>query len=278
MFSSRRSDPTHSATGPVSRLAIAASAGVVMAGLLPTIAPGAAVTAVAHRGLGRVTYLGYSFEVPRGWAVINLDHHRGTCVRFDRHAVYLGTVPRDQGCPSLVVGTTEAMLIQPASRHAAPVSVMNEVTRRVTVIARGVHVTATFDSHPAEIDQILASAGLPPPVTIPSGAAEPAPVARRPPRRPQEPGRNHLMFSGGQAQLPANVTNSKGAASTPALRPVKPRCRPGAIRVPGSQDLHGGSDLACAQPNLTPSWLSDQAAAGWHFIPMYVGPQAASVK
>ena len=35
----------------------------------------------------------------------------------------------------------------------------------------------------------------------------------------------------------------------------------------------GGSDLACAQPNLTPSWLRDQAAAGWHFVPMYVGPR-----
>ena len=37
----------------------------------------------------------------------------------------------------------------------------------------------------------------------------------------------------------------------------------------------GGSDLACAQPNLTQSWVRDEAAVGWHFIPMYVGPQAA---
>jgi hypothetical protein len=36
----------------------------------------------------------------------------------------------------------------------------------------------------------------------------------------------------------------------------------------------GGSDEACAQPNLTKSWLTKQAAAGWHFMPMYVGPQA----
>ncbi len=37
----------------------------------------------------------------------------------------------------------------------------------------------------------------------------------------------------------------------------------------------GGSDRACAQPNLTAGWVSQQAAAGWHFIPLYVGPQAA---
>lgn len=32
--------------------------------------------------------------------------------------------------------------------------------------------------------------------------------------------------------------------------------------------------MACAQPNLTPSWLSAESAAGWHFIPTYVGLQA----
>jgi hypothetical protein len=36
----------------------------------------------------------------------------------------------------------------------------------------------------------------------------------------------------------------------------------------------GGSDRACAQPNLTAGWVSQQAAAGWRFIPLYVGPQA----
>ena len=200
MFSSRRSDPTHSTGSPASRLAVAAdrrpaeptlvryslrgarhavavrmaitvSAAIVIAGLLPAIASGVAAAAVTHPGHQRVTYLGYSFEVPRGWSVINLTHHRGTCVRFDHHAVYLGTPPRDQGCPSLIVGTTEAMLIQPVSLHGAPVSVKNEVTRRITVIARRIHVTATFDAHPAAIDRILASAGLPPPVTSAADAA-----------------------------------------------------------------------------------------------------------
>lgn len=37
----------------------------------------------------------------------------------------------------------------------------------------------------------------------------------------------------------------------------------------------GGADRACAQPNLTQSWVRTQALAGWHFIPLYAGPQAA---
>ena len=261
MFSGRRSDPDHSAGGPASRRADAADrrpaepapvrhslrrarhavaagmaiagAGMVIAGLLPAIASGVAAAAVTHPGHQRVTYLGYSFEVPRGWSVINLTHHRGTCVRFDRHTVYVGPPPRNQGCPSLVVGTTEAMLIQPVSGHAAPASVKNEVTRRITVSAPRIHVTATFDTHPAEIDQILASAGLPPPVTVAADAAAADPASPAHPRGPQGPGRTRLRLSGrpGRRYQRASRT-TKGAASTPALRPAKPRCRPGgAIRA-----------------------------------------------
>jgi hypothetical protein len=34
--------------------------------------------------------------------------------------------------------------------------------------------------------------------------------------------------------------------------------------------------MACSQPNLTPTWVSQQSAAGWHLIPIYVGLQAPS--
>jgi hypothetical protein len=37
----------------------------------------------------------------------------------------------------------------------------------------------------------------------------------------------------------------------------------------------GGSERACAQPNLTRGWVSARAASGWHFMPLYVGWQAA---
>lgn len=36
----------------------------------------------------------------------------------------------------------------------------------------------------------------------------------------------------------------------------------------------GGIHRACAQPNLTPGWVSTQARKGWHLIPTYVGFQA----
>jgi Rv2525c-like, glycoside hydrolase-like domain len=36
----------------------------------------------------------------------------------------------------------------------------------------------------------------------------------------------------------------------------------------------GGVNRACSQPNLTPSWVSTEVAAGWHLIPTYVGLQS----
>jgi Domain of unknown function (DUF1906)/FG-GAP-like repeat len=37
----------------------------------------------------------------------------------------------------------------------------------------------------------------------------------------------------------------------------------------------GGINRGCTQPNLTPAWVAEQQAAGWHLIPLYVGPQAS---
>jgi hypothetical protein len=37
----------------------------------------------------------------------------------------------------------------------------------------------------------------------------------------------------------------------------------------------GGNNRACQQPNLTAQWVADQTAAGWHLMPIYLGPQAS---
>jgi hypothetical protein len=38
----------------------------------------------------------------------------------------------------------------------------------------------------------------------------------------------------------------------------------------------GGANMACSQPNLSAAWLSQESAAGWHMIPIYVGLQSPS--
>jgi hypothetical protein len=247
--------------------------GLTIAGmLLPAVPFAPATAAAAHSASQRVTYLGRSFEIPRGWQVIDLAHHPRACVRFDRHIVYLGTPPRNQACPNVVVGTTEAIFIAPGPRHAAPVSLENKVTRRITVIASRLRITATFDTHPAAIEWILVSAHLPRPVGGSTARSRPVLRAGGSHRTAAEK-RNPATVS----SLPATATNFRGkgfdtcAAPSEAAMDAWRRNSPyQAIGI-----YIGGSDEACAQPNLTSSWLATEAAVGWHFVPMYVGPQAA---
>jgi len=39
----------------------------------------------------------------------------------------------------------------------------------------------------------------------------------------------------------------------------------------------GGTNRACAQPNLTPQWVLDTTASGWSLLPLYVGLQAPCI-
>jgi len=220
--------------------------------LLPAVNAGTKATAAADLGFRPVTYRGYSFQVPGSWRVIYLAHHRRTCVRFDMHRVYLGTPSRNQECPSRIFGTTEAMLIEPAGRQAARMSAWNPVARQVTVITHRIRIMATFHTNRRQIDRILASAGLPRPI-------KDAPKIQLAP------------------WLPVGATNFYGRGFDTCTAPSKSAMRTWRARSPyAAIGIYlGGSDAACLQPNLTPAWLRDEAAQGWHFIPLYVGPQAA---
>src|SRR5450432_2734842 len=54
-------------------------------------------------GKKTVTFGGYAISVPAGWPVYDLTKDPRQCVRYDRHAVYLGTPGPDQDCPAGVV-------------------------------------------------------------------------------------------------------------------------------------------------------------------------------
>ncbi|MGD0685994.1 MAG: glycoside hydrolase domain-containing protein [Streptosporangiaceae bacterium] len=243
-----------------------------------------------HEDPGRkqVWYRGYTFEVPRAWPVISLTRRPHTCVRFNEHVVYLGAAGGNQHCPSSLIGTTQAFQVAPAGRRTRRSSVEDPVARQITVTVPRMRLTATFDTDPAQIYRILASARLPapvirvprpkrlPPAALPasgqgSAAGGPAnPLALKSPRMASFPRVS-------PPALPANVANFKGrgfdtctAPSRSVMRAWRKHSRYRAIGI-----YIGGSDRGCGQRNLSPLWVRRQAAAGWHFIPLYVGPQAA---
>ena len=84
------------------------------------------------------------------------------------------------------------------------------------------------------------------------------------------------------------------AVTAPAVRTVQPGTFAGyafdACTAPSSASMAawrsaspyraigiyiGGNNRGCTQANLTIDWVRTQVAAGWHLIPLYVGPQAS---
>ena len=61
----------------------------------------------------QVAYAGVTVSVPADWPVIDLDASDDVCVRLDVDAVYLGTAPEQQNCPSRAVGRGNTVWIGP---------------------------------------------------------------------------------------------------------------------------------------------------------------------
>ena len=256
------------------------SAGTAVASVLAAVlictghggaAAGGAAAGGPASGTKAVSYLGYRFLVPRGWPVIDDDRDRGSCVRFDRHAIYLGKPGSEESCPTQLLGTTESMLIEPGPAGSKPLSKENAVARQVTVRAPGILLTATFDAHPAVIDRILASAGLPAPV---SGTEARNPVPDLLWHIPHGYGAGHRRVP--VPPLPPTIVDYSGLGfdkcAAPSRADLSAWARSSPYRAVGI--YIGGADLTCPQQNLTPAWVRTEAAAGWRLIPLYGGPQA----
>ena len=79
---------------------------VIWVGLLASVLLLAAAPLAAARSTARaVVFHGYRITVPAGWVVYDLARRPQTCVRFNRHAIYLGT-PSAQSAVSSPLGGT----------------------------------------------------------------------------------------------------------------------------------------------------------------------------
>ncbi|MFF6997145.1 glycoside hydrolase domain-containing protein [Streptomyces sp. NPDC008313] len=186
--------------------------------------------------------------------MVDLAQHPETCVRFDRHAVYLGTPGDRQNCPAQVRGRTEALLIQPATDVDAAVT-ENRTARTYRAGTDRIAVTAAYGDDRAKIQEILAGAGLPVTAAQPDKAAQTLP-----------------------ATVPADATAHRGEGFDACTAPAQSTMDAwrgtsgyGAVGI-----YIGGVNRGCAQPKLTAAWVRAQYQAGWRFIPLYVGPQPSA--
>src|ERR1700753_4214148 len=112
-------------------IAAAVTGGLVLGGALTTPAfasvhnPGKTAKKPSATAKGKkaastktVVYAGYAFQVPASWPVYRLDEHPQTCVRYDVHAVYLGTPGANMRCPAGLIGRTQTVSFIPPARAA----------------------------------------------------------------------------------------------------------------------------------------------------------------
>ncbi|MFH8388043.1 DUF1906 domain-containing protein, partial [Kitasatospora sp. NPDC018058] len=227
--------------------------------------PGTSVAAPAQpSGLRDVAYQGHHFAVPSDWQVVDLTADPNACVHFDQHAVYLGTPGAKQDCPAhLQGGRTEALLVEPDDT-AAPGTTVNPVAHELQAVTGGLRATATYDTDQALVRTILTGAGFP--ATAPARAHTAAPKAA------DSAATAAATLSGDLTTFTGKGFDACAAPDSGTMNTWRANSPYGAVGV-----YIGGPSMACSQPNLTASWVQQQAGAGWRFMPIYVGLQAGRI-
>jgi hypothetical protein len=267
---------------PVSRRATARRTAWI-ASLLATLIVLALVPAASQAAPATktVTFHGYRLVVPANWPVYRLAAAPATCVRFDRHAVYLGRPSSRQSCAGQAAGRTEAILVAPLGSRASEVLPATTAAgaagmgaeAQIVDRAHRVLVTATWNRHAAVIRRALHVASLSAAVRTavrlrPHSAVAAASTRMRAhnltrattPATPAGPGEIYTGLGFDACSTPSTATMADWGASP--------------YRALGI--YIGGANAACSQPNLSAAWVSQESLAGWHLIPIYVGLQSPS--
>ena len=81
--------------------------------------PGRPGAPAGPAGAKVVRFAGYTIDVPANWPVYRLDRDPARCVRYDRHAIYLGKPGGDPLCPAHLVGRVATIAWRRAGRAGA---------------------------------------------------------------------------------------------------------------------------------------------------------------
>ncbi|HJS96849.1 MAG TPA: glycoside hydrolase domain-containing protein [Solirubrobacteraceae bacterium] len=249
------------------------AAAALLAFLLSASAAAAASPTGSRPATKALRYHGYRLVVPAAWPVFNLATNPTVCVRFNRHAVYLGQPSSRQRCPAHAVGRTEAILVQPLAAHSAGAAnatgpmlpqdrraqPRNGSSTQLAVPSKGVLVTATWARDPSVVARALQVRSL---------NADSAPTTHRNKPARAAAARRHAVHRAGDPLytglgFDACSTPSTSAMSAWAASPYR------AVGI-----YIGGANEACAQANLSATWVEQESAAGWVLLPIYVGLQA----
>ncbi|NYI04525.1 glycoside hydrolase domain-containing protein [Allostreptomyces psammosilenae] len=253
----------------------------------PTVPEPAAASAVAPVSVGapvddgrEVTFHGYRLTVPADWRVVDLTEDPTACVRFDVPTVYLGHPGADQNCPAGLRGRTDTVLVEPLDATSAPrVAAHAAVPRagqgapavpplsrggelQVAVEDAGVLVTATHGDDRGAVLDVLDGARL-----VPGGRRVALDTLTEPSARTSA-----ADGIGTMAVVPGTYVGQGFDACAAPSSSAMQAWLSSPYRAVGV--YISGSVRACAQPNLTAGWVSEQTSEGWRLLPIHVGRQA----
>ncbi|MFD3549302.1 DUF1906 domain-containing protein [Streptomyces sp. NPDC058655] len=246
--------------------------GLIGAALLfPLPLAGATVTAAAEART--VDYRGLRLALPADWRVVDLDRNPDACLRLDLPTLYLGPAGTQADCTGrAAVRRADTLHLEPLDgappRADVPTVAVDSVKALPEVPARsdsnelryalrrsGIMATVSYGASPDAVREVLAQARTAPGTQRPVPAPAAATAATAALRTAQEP------FTG----------QGFDACTAPPQRSMDAWRAASPFRAVGV--YIGGRARACAQPRLTAAWVRKQAEAGWHLMPIWVGPQ-----
>lgn len=232
---------------------------------------GALIPGPAAHADTSVDYQGLRITVPAGWPVYRLGRDSAECVRFDRHAIYLGAAGERQNCPAHAVGRTEALHVEPLTGQTssfaagllrpAPsdrrigdrdsvagspaLSVRDTATGEIreAVPGLGVLIIGSYGARPQDVEQVIGT------------------IARAPEERSGERRGERRRWVTGAG------FDTCTAPSLAAMHAWRDDFVAANIYI-------GGPARACPSGRLSRRWVTAVHAMGWRLIPTYVGPQA----
>lgn len=294
-------------------IAVAVASSLVLGGVTAAV-PALAViqsattpraTALETSAQKTIVYDGYELQVPASWPVYRLDQHPSTCVRYDVHAVYLGTPGTNMNCPVGLVGRTQTISIIPSTQVAAgsgtevtyqrsqPDGTGGQLAGRIAAVGSGIsanpaegelRVTAGSGATGATVlatygdNQPVARGALSSLRRAPSGAANSAQWA---PAAPPGSERASLQSAGASALASTQQAAAAAATTFPEVTAFDTCTTPSLAAMRAWRSAYrgigvyiGGVNRACAFGNLSASWINSTSAMGWRTLPTYVGLQA----
>ncbi|WP_369779006.1 DUF1906 domain-containing protein [Streptomyces sp. R33] len=221
-----------------------------------------------------VEYRGLRLALPGDWRVVDLQRDPDACLRLDLPTLYLGHAGSQAECSGRAVRSrADTLHLEPLDGAPAradiptlrvegsdgiPEAAGDSHEVRYALRRSGVMATLSYGEAPDAVRELLARAGTG------DGAA---PGDRGTSAQPAS------VVAGPKAVTAQAPFTGAGfdACTAPTQRAMdgwRSASPFGAVGI-----YIGGRARACAQPQLTAGWVRKQAEAGWHLMPLWVGPQ-----